>query len=569
MKLAALTMLLTVSSILAMPVRFAIIGDRTGGHQEGIYEQIVSAVENEKPEFVITVGDQIEGYTEDTATLSQQWQEYKSVVSGLSMPLYLIPGNHDISTSSQLGPYLDNAGQPYYSFDHKGMHFVVLDASRWESGDSLPAEQLEWLAADLKQSENARQTFVFYHKPFWYGTTTDGRPDTLHRLFVKYGVDAVFCGHLHEYFSGTYDSIRYTVVGSSGGGAEPGPTGILYHWVMVTADDEELTIVPVLLDGERRRWDDVTVDDVEAIARSELTGLRFATPVVAGPDLRVEGTATLVITNLSTTETLEDSVRWSVPEGWTVLPRTAAVGCAPDSSVRMTFEVQSVAQLFPVPAVSLPMSYAEGKLTLVERRLQVARACGATQAEAPPLIDGEVTEACWRNPVQRLLAADGGPARTDSTRFYFAYDSADLYLAAVCFDPAVNTIKAEAQNRDGAVQNDDCVDYLLQPDTGKGDVFEICINASGTIFDQMISVSPKGDIGMNPAWDHGYETRTFLGDRYWSIEVRIPLPTELLMPRRGDVWGLNFRRTQPSRKESADWQPIDYNPDTFGLMLFE
>jgi predicted phosphodiesterase len=568
-RLAALSVLLTVSSLPAVPVRFAIIGDRTGGHQEGIYEQIVSAVENEKPEFVMTVGDQIEGYTEDTATLSRQWQEYRSIVSGLSMSLYLVPGNHDISTSSQLGQYLANAGQPYYSFYHEKMHFVVLDASRWESGDSLPAEQLEWLATDLKQSRNARRTFVFYHKPFWYGTTTDGRPDTLHKLFVKYGVDAVFCGHLHEYFSGTYDSIRYTVVGSSGGGAEPGPTGILYHWVMVTADDDELTIVPVLLDGEHRRWDDVTVEDMRTIARNEYAGLRFAGPVVAGPDLRAQGTATLIVTNLSSTEPLVDTVRWNVPEGWTVVPAMTAVSCAPNASVDMKFEVESGERLFPVPTASLRMTYGPGRSTMLERRLRVARVSKALPTGAPPLIDGRVTEPCWRGPAWRLLDAMGGPARTDSTLFYFAYDSADLYLAAVCFDPAVNTIKAEAQQRDGAVRNDDCVDYLLQPDTGKGDVFEVCINPSGTVFDQMIYVNPKGDLGMNPAWDHGYEAQTFFGQGLWSIEVRIPLPTELLMPRPGDVWGLNFRRTQPGRKESADWQPMDYDPDTFGLMLFE
>jgi predicted phosphodiesterase len=566
---AALTVLLYVSSIPAVPVRFAIIGDRTGGHQEGVYGQIISAVEREKPEFVITVGDQIEGYTEDTTTLNRQWQEYKSIVSGLSMPLHLVPGNHDISTNSQLGPYLANAGLPYYSFDHKGMHFVVLDASRWESSAELPSEQLEWLAADLSKAGDARQTFVFYHRPFWYGTTTDGRPDTLHRLFVKYGVDAVFSGHLHQYFGGTCDGIKYTVVGSSGGGAEPGPTGILYHWAMVTADDEDLTIVPVLLDGERRRWDDVTVEDMRTIARSEFTGLRFAAPVVAGPDLKARGAATLIVTNLSSIETLEDSVRWYVPEGWSVLPAKAAVSCAPDSSVSMTFKVQSSGRLFPVPAASLPMAYAAGKSTLVERRLQVVRMCGAVEADAPPLIDGRPIETCWRNPVRRLLAADGGPARTDSTRFHFAYDSADLYLAAVCFDPAVSTVKTGAQKRDDAVQNDDCVDYFLQPDTGMGDVFEVCISASGTVFDQMIHVSPNGDLGMNPAWDHNHEIQTFFGQGFWSIEVRIPLPTELLMPRPGDVWGLNFRRNQPGRKESADWQPIDYDPDTFGLMLFE
>ncbi len=48
------------------PMRFAIIGDRTGGHVEGVYEEMVAEVEAMKPDFVMTVGDHIEGYTEDT-----------------------------------------------------------------------------------------------------------------------------------------------------------------------------------------------------------------------------------------------------------------------------------------------------------------------------------------------------------------------------------------------------------------------------------------------------------------------------------------------------------------------
>ena len=384
------------------PVRFAVIGDRTGGAQPGIYEQVVSEVEKEGPEFVISVGDQIEGYSEDTTTLNAQWREYKAIVSRLSMPVYLVPGNHDIATSGQLHSYITNAGQPYYSFDRKGMHFVVLDASRWESSDRLPCEQLDWLAADLGKSANSRYTFVFYHRPYWDGTTDVGNPDTLHKLFLRYGVDAVFAGHAHSYSSGTYDGIRYTVVGSSGAAAESGPTGILYHHLLVDAGTGGITITPVLLGGERREWDDVTDEDLRSFAPSRPPVLRLAAPVVVGPDLKVRGTTTVVVTNPSLTDSLKGMLTWDTPAGWTVGPAEVVVSVQPDARVEKVFEVQNSGRLSPVPAACLVTADAPGSSARFKRSLRVVRVAEAMPTAEPPVGDR-------RQSGRQVLAQSGHP----------------------------------------------------------------------------------------------------------------------------------------------------------------
>jgi 3',5'-cyclic AMP phosphodiesterase CpdA len=566
--LLAVMVLAAVS--VAAPVRFAIIGDRTGGHQDSVYEKIVAEVAAAKPEFVITVGDQIEGYTEDTTVLNKEWQEYKAITTPLSMPLHVTPGNHDITTDGQLGPYERNNGKPYYSFDYKGMHFIGLDVSRWESSDKLPPEQLDWLAADLKQAAKARYTFVFLHKPFWDGTVTEGKPDTLHKLFVEYGVDAVFAGHYHQCFGGTYDGIKYTVLGSSGGYTDPGPTGIEYHWTAVTIDDKKgIEITPVLLGGERRAWDDVNAADMRAIGRNELKGLRFNEPVRAGADLEVAGAATLSISNLSLTDAVSDSLRWDVPEGWSVTPSNAAVQVAPGAEDRMTFAVICGARPFPAPTVSLRLPYAPGKTSVVKRTLRVARTASGTTTMTPPVIDGDLNEKCWQNPETRFFDYEGGPAKTDSARFYFAADSANLYLAAVCFDPAVNTLKSQATGQDGGVYNDDCVGYFLQPDTAKGDIYQVYFNPGGIAFDQKITVSDKGEMNTDPKWNGTYEVKTRLGKGQWRIEAKIPLAQFGATAKPGQAWGLNFRRKQPGRKANADWQPVSYDPSAFGLLLFK
>lgn len=47
------------------PVRFAVIGDLTGGKRAGIFDAAVVALEQLNPDFILSVGDLIEGGTED------------------------------------------------------------------------------------------------------------------------------------------------------------------------------------------------------------------------------------------------------------------------------------------------------------------------------------------------------------------------------------------------------------------------------------------------------------------------------------------------------------------------
>jgi len=359
---------------LAAPVRFAIIGDRTGDHQDSVYEKIVAEAAKAKPEFIITVGDHIEGYEQtDTMKLDEEWKEIEAIVAPLKMPFHYTPGNHDITYDNALGTYERNAGMPYYSFDYKRMHFIVLDASRWESSDSLPAEQLNWLAADLAKAAKAKYTFVFFHKPFWTASVAEGKHDTLHSLFKRYGVDAVFNGHNHYYYSAAFDGIEYTAVGSACGGTEPGPTNILYHWTLVTVDNKKgITIEPVLLDGEKRAWDDVTWADIQSVDRNALAGLRFRRPVLVGENLTAADTVTLVVKNQPLETPIEDTLRWDVPTGWSVSPKTLAVSVAPGAEAEYRFAVAGAGRPFPAPKLTLRFPYAKGKSSPVTASLDVA-----------------------------------------------------------------------------------------------------------------------------------------------------------------------------------------------------
>ncbi|HSI75081.1 MAG TPA: hypothetical protein VK957_04285 [Lunatimonas sp.] len=70
-------------------ITFAIVSDLTGGYREGIFPQAVDKLNSLHPEFVISIGDMIEGYTEDSLQIDRWWEQFNGWVGKLDMPFFL------------------------------------------------------------------------------------------------------------------------------------------------------------------------------------------------------------------------------------------------------------------------------------------------------------------------------------------------------------------------------------------------------------------------------------------------------------------------------------------------
>jgi hypothetical protein len=69
--------------------QFAVLGDRGGGASPlGTYERAVEQLNWLQPEFVMSVGDYVEGYTTDQAEMDEQWEEFEAIVANLEMPFF-------------------------------------------------------------------------------------------------------------------------------------------------------------------------------------------------------------------------------------------------------------------------------------------------------------------------------------------------------------------------------------------------------------------------------------------------------------------------------------------------
>ena len=195
--------------------RFSIIGDRTGGAQPQIFGRVWREVDMLHPDFVINVGDTIEGGRDEMALL--QWQELRPIWQRYShYPLYFTPGNHDVFSDTSQKLYEKETGRPsYYSFNYQDAHFTVLDNSRT---NDLNEEQIRFLEKDLAGHKDKRPKYIFFHKPYWIALLKVGASDfPLHKIARKYGVEHVISGHGHQFVRIVRDGVAYMEVGSSGG----------------------------------------------------------------------------------------------------------------------------------------------------------------------------------------------------------------------------------------------------------------------------------------------------------------------------------------------------------------
>ena len=250
--------------------RFSVLGDRTGGATPEIYGRVWREIDLLHPDFVINVGDTIEGH-KDEQTTEKEWRDLRPVWERYKhYPLYFTPGNHDIWSEQSQAIYERETGRrAFYSFNYQDAHFTVLDNSR---DRDLSKEQLEFLTADLEANKNQKPKFVLFHKPFWIIFLKLGSGEfPLHQIVKKYGVDYVISGHGHQFVKMSRDGIVYMEVGSSGGSISRGiqrglgfKEGYFYHHVWGRVKGSKVSFTVKEIDGSKgagrmfriEDWDD-------------------------------------------------------------------------------------------------------------------------------------------------------------------------------------------------------------------------------------------------------------------------------------------------------------------------
>lgn len=182
-------------------------------------EHAIREVNRLKPDFVVHVGDMVHPVP-DAKRYPDAVAAFREAMAALHAPLHVVAGNHDsgdkhadyvpagVVNPHHLELYQSHFGEYFYAFEHDGCLQVVLHTSLINSGLPAEAEQRRWVEETLAKSQHRRRFLFIHYPPFiaepdepgHYDNIDQPGRDWLVELIRRHNFDAVFTGHVHNFF---------------------------------------------------------------------------------------------------------------------------------------------------------------------------------------------------------------------------------------------------------------------------------------------------------------------------------------------------------------------------------
>jgi hypothetical protein len=264
---------------------FAIFSDLNGGERDGIFEVAVEQLNLLRPELILSVGDLIDGGTEDLGRLADEWDWFDSRADRALAPVFYVGGNHDLTNLTMREVWEARYGARYYHFLYKDALFLVLDTEDhapgrmreiyeardtfielqaagygWEdleettyfnmperTNGNVGATQSDYFLRVLADHPDVRWTFLFMHKPTW---RSEADPEFV--AIEKALADrpyTLFNGHLHTYDHTVRNGRDYLMLGTTGGSQNARSDMAFDHLTLVRVTPEGPVIANLRMDG--------------------------------------------------------------------------------------------------------------------------------------------------------------------------------------------------------------------------------------------------------------------------------------------------------------------------------
>lgn len=208
------------------------------------FQMAIDRVNRLNPDFVLTGGDLVfDAMRGNQQRCDSLFTLYTDMSKGFKMPVYHCLGNHDLFAIYDESPEKEShpdykygmferyLGKTYYSFDHKGWHFIVLNSLEVTADKKYRGyfhqEQLSWLKQDLEMVDKSTPIVVVSHIPLINSrnqvTGGSGNPNVenafeVFQMTENYNLKLILQGHIHwKEYGLVNDRFHYLTGGSIAG----------------------------------------------------------------------------------------------------------------------------------------------------------------------------------------------------------------------------------------------------------------------------------------------------------------------------------------------------------------
>ncbi len=218
---------------------FALVGDSATGNR--VLSDVITDIKNSDKNysFILYLGDFVKDNGSDF-----YWMISRIAPQLGDMPMYAVPGNHDVTRRNQVDStaYRAALGAPYYWFGYGDALFIGLDLS---NEDVVDDTMLQWLSDTLRKIRPTFKHCIIYgHIPPQSPISPDGTAtdpdrilssdiaDKIKSIVRRHKIDAMFFGHVHYWSSNKFAGIpMYTLPAS---GQKPRGTVRQYGYVSLS-----------------------------------------------------------------------------------------------------------------------------------------------------------------------------------------------------------------------------------------------------------------------------------------------------------------------------------------------
>ena len=274
---------------------FAIHADLTGGERDPVFQIAMAQLALLRPEFIISVGDLVEGGVKERDALDRQWDWFDQRARAARAKLFYVGGNHDLTSPLERKVWSERHGSTYYHFRYQDVLFLVLDTednpaarvleierarsaavktyrasgrTAFENTEyarmpertagTIGQEQSRYFQSVLTDHTDVRWTFLFLHKPAW--RREGDTPFTELETALADRSYTVFNGHVQAYQHERRHGRDYIQLATTGGQQFPDIGWSVDHVTLVTVSGADIDVVNLSLSGIRDATGNIPLD---------------------------------------------------------------------------------------------------------------------------------------------------------------------------------------------------------------------------------------------------------------------------------------------------------------------